>query len=76
MSCCGSSSPPMTVLADDETRAKRLATCGECDTRQVHFGIATCGTPIVGGLFDADACGCILIAKASFAGQHCPQGKW
>lgn len=75
MTCCGSIADVFTP-ATAEAVVVRKAACDVCETRRVHFGIETCGLPIVGGLFDPDACGCILAWKRTIASQKCPQGKW
>lgn len=48
-----------------DTKAKRLAICGECEHRVQYFKMAVCGV-----------CKCNLSMKASISGAKCPIGKW
>jgi hypothetical protein len=46
----------------DADRLKRLAVCGDCEHRKAD---GTC-----------ELCGCVLEAKAAWATEDCPDGKW
>tara|TARA_R110000744_G_scaffold66072_8_gene135091 strand:- start:415 stop:726 length:312 start_codon:yes stop_codon:yes gene_type:complete len=47
--------------ADEETMAKRKATCLACDS--YDFGVC-------------NDCGCFCAAKVKLKSEACPQGKW
>ena len=64
----------MFTFTPDTIKKARISICNKCPYSKKNKMVGlTCGKF---GIKTDKTCGCVVLAKAQFLNQNCPQNKW